>query len=225
MKSKKPSSFVKSVVLSVALSVGAILGLVHTMPEAQPDFQSVRQSVVYLERMVDGELEGFCSGVKITETEVLTAAHCDLDEPLYVHGYKAQIVKKDEEKDLMLLHVPVGSACPCVPNAVLTPKQDGKVYIVGFPLSAGQVVTEGTYQSEDEEGYILVTAPATYGNSGGGIFMWHDGHWVLIGILTKGTIIPLGGFFPAIIGHLNYGSGGTNIFKFLTDVREPRKAE
>lgn len=189
--------FVSSVVLSVVLSLGAVLGYVHINTV---DFTQLRQMTKQL-ATADGT--GFCSSVVVGPEMVVSAAHCDLQEgSIYVDGIQAKVVKKDEKQDLLLLHVPFLKGVPLeVGRAVM----DEVVYVVGFPLEAGQVVTQGRAQSI-VDGFQLFTAPVIFGNSGGPVFAVRHGQPVLVAIVSRGTLVPLGGMFPALVGHLNYGS-------------------
>lgn len=190
---------------------------------APSDFSQIRSAVKELkaEREVDGkkELAGFCSGVLLNEHTLLTAAHCDVERPIFVNGFRAVIVKKDAARDLMLLHLPVGLECPCVGVAGALPL-DSKVFVVGFPLDKGQVLTEGRYggnvRVDDVRGMVLFTAPVTYGNSGGGVFAFIRGRWALVGIVSRGTVIQAG-FVPIIIAHLNVGAGFDSIWAFIAE--------
>jgi hypothetical protein len=202
---------VKKILLAVALSLGLVSGCAQ-----KEDFSQIRGAVHELKfQNPDKKLVGFCSGVAITPTFMMTAAHCDLGQPIYVNGYRAFIVKKDPARDLMALHIPMGVNCPCVPDVRPEPERDTKVYTVGFPLDAGQVLTEGRWQSVNSKGDMLFTSPIIYGNSGGGVFLHNGKSWSLVGIVSRGTVIPLGGFVPALIGHLNYGAGGASILEFI----------
>lgn len=189
--------FVSSVVLSVVLSLGAVLGYVHINTV---DFTQLRQMTKQL-ATADGT--GFCSSVVVGPEMVVTAAHCDIEgQPIYINGVQAKIVKKDVKQDLLLLHVPSLKGAPLeVGRAVM----DEVVYVVGFPLEAGQVVTQGRAQSV-VDGSQIFTAPIIFGNSGGPVFVVRHGQPVLVAIVSRGTLVPLMGMFPARVGHLNYGS-------------------
>ncbi len=192
----------------------------HFVP-ADPDFSQIRGAVKELkaEREQDGkkEMVGFCPGVLLNEHTLLTAAHCDVQRDIYVGGFKAIIVKKDEQRDLMLLNLPRGMPCPCVSRAV-TPALDAPVYAVGFPMDKGQVLTEGRYggsvRVDDVRDMVLYTAPVTFGNSGGGVFAYVHGEWMLVAIVSRGTVANFG-FVPIVIGHLNVGAGYESITSFM----------
>lgn len=213
--------------LGVIVAVVLAVGLAGCSEPAEKDFARIRGAVKELKQMdpADGKVKVFCSGVMLKQGLLLTAAHCDTgkDVEVFVNGYKAIPVKVDVKRDLMLMYVPAGAPCPCV-GELSAVERDEKVYAVGFPLDAGQVLTEGRWQHEARDavgkelgftGQALYTAPATFGNSGGGVFVYRGGDWFLAGIVSRGTIIPLGGFIPAIIDHLQYGASADSISAFI----------
>ena len=153
-----------------------------------------------------GEL-GSCSGVVIDIGKVLTAAHCDAGDGVVmeVDGKKATKIKKDVERDLMLLDADV--VCPCLPVASKQPKEDTKVYAIGYPLGMAQVVTEGRvqgplfYDMSDPQGMqyrMLTTIAVVFGNSGGPVVIVENGQFKLVGIVSAVAIAPIMGFFPSL---------------------------
>jgi S1-C subfamily serine protease len=62
---------------------------------------------------------------------------------------------------------------------------------VGYPYSVGQIVTYGFvqtrwYDEDDGQVYLISTASAAPGNSGGPLFVIRDGQAYLIGIVVLG---------------------------------------
>lgn len=178
-----------SVVLSIALSVGAM----SVLPEQikKYDYQTLRQATWRLDLQNAFE-SGSCSGTFIKPQIMLTAAHCDIGGTFSVGGVKAVMVKKDVEKDLMLLYVPMYSGT--VKVAVDAPAVDEKVVIAGYPFGVAQYITEGRIQIgleiPEEMGpqpdYTAVSAMVVGGNSGGGAYVKVGLGYRLVGVVSKG---------------------------------------
>lgn len=200
----------KKLLASVALSIVAILGVIHLTPEAVPNYQEMRQAVWRMDlSSKEAKLDqvGFCSAVAIEPDLFLTAAHCDLnadeqfmlfgpqDTKFTIAGHPYTIVKKDVDKDLMLVYVP-GLNSSTVKFINFVPKQDSKVFVDGFPLGLVEFVTEGRLQDvaiipdilvgKKVPPFLAVSAPIAGGNSGGGLFVQVHGHFYLIGICSMG---------------------------------------
>lgn len=199
-----------SYVAVLVVSVAAIIGLYPSKPTE--DFTQVRQATwaLHLKGVepfwgapIDADI---CSGVAIKPDLLLTAAHCDVSDKipgsvLTVDGKTTIVVKKDVNKDLMMLFVPDLNS-PYVPVGTYVPLQDSPVVLVGYPLGLTQFVTEGRVQGSVElpEGiadhplpkFLAVSALGEPGNSGGGLFQLVDGKYVLVGITSmKGGMITL----------------------------------
>lgn len=149
------------------------------------DFSTPRAQVKYL----DGET-GSCSGVVLTPTVMLTAKHCDSAGAMTVNGKPVKVIARYADHDLMLLSGEF--TCPCASPARALPAIDEEVIVVGFPFGAQvgtQFVTLGRYQGPfaREPGAFSVSAHASPGNSGGGVFVYRTGQWQLVGILVSGT--------------------------------------
>lgn len=158
---------------------------------AAPDWSAPQSQV----KLIKG-LNGNCSGVVVAPGLVLTAKHCaDLAFPT-VDGKVATIVREAPAADLLLLQVDV--ACPCAvmdTNAIV----GERAIVVGYPfgdvLHYTQVTTEGIAWGVVQPGgnvggigeALVLTVPVGPGNSGGGVFVLHDGVWVFVGILVAGA--------------------------------------
>lgn len=199
-----------SVALSVAISLSAVFGMqIHESNQLDAYFaqrtltwQNVRASVVvYKDR---------CSGVMVAPGVLLTAAHCfsPSDTPL------DEVIKMDKDVDLMLVKAPQLD-CPCAPIAK-TSAVDDIVHAVGFPLMSGvQVLTSGRIQSLtlEKPGFMMISAPVIFGNSGGGIFN-SDGE--LVGIASSVAVYAVGfDGIPHIVPHMGSATNLETIKEFL----------
>jgi S1-C subfamily serine protease len=146
--------------------------------------------------------DSFCTVVVIAPEKALTAKHCvpqglAEDAPEIVvrkdgHEFKVTSVMHDAQgRDLALIKVE-GLGCPCAIPAEFPALQDEAVMIVGYPYGIGPITTFGHVQIRtglqdwDEHTYLLVTAKAGPGNSGGPLFVIRNGQPYLIGIVVLG---------------------------------------
>jgi S1-C subfamily serine protease len=110
--------------------------------------------------------------------------------------YPALPLKKQCEDDLALLGTT--APAPAVPIATSLPSLDEEVIAIGYPYGDVlrlQVVTYGRYQGATRRGLVAYTAQVSPGNSGGGLFVYQDGAWRLVGITSQvfahhGTPVP-----------------------------------
>lgn len=209
------------VILLAILAVLLLPGGASVAPQsAFAQIRAVTREIVAV-RVDDGKKKGYCSGVMVAPDLLLTAAHCDLSRApalkMTVNGQEAVLVRKDESRDIALLRVAAG--CPCL-AVIATPELDERVYVVGFPLDLGQVMTEGRYEGQAPDsdsngtGMIIYTAGSTYGNSGGGVFVRRDGEWKLIGIVSRSKSVG-SGFVSVPVPHLNLAAGKASIMQIL----------
>jgi S1-C subfamily serine protease len=139
--------------------------------------------------------EGSGSGILLEGGKILTASHvvgsgtsCTASTEGRV-SYPLKVGKNSPEVDLATLEF-IGEKPPVkgIPLAKQNPPQYTFVYIMGHPLGFDtQVLTSGAYQGDLDKlevpGIALVTAPITFGNSGGPVIAIENGHPVLIGIV------------------------------------------
>lgn len=177
----------KSLRLSLSYGILLLVLLTACSPFVQ-GLQEARDMVVF----INGEY-GFCSGVVISENRVLTAKHCEGVGAMTINGKPAKVLKTHPAADLILVEVEI--SCPCAPIASGLPQVDEEVIVVGFPfgndLGPMHVVTRGYVQGvrvarmgEIYGDTLILTASASPGNSGGGVFVMRNGQWVLVGILV-----------------------------------------
>lgn len=147
-------------------------------------------------KIVCGDSTG--SGVLLESGKILTASHvvgenknCTASTEGRV-SYPVRVSKNSPEVDLALLEFSgyVGSKPDVkgIPLAKQEPPQYAYVFVMGHPLGFDtQVFTSGTYQGDldkvDVPGIGLITAPITFGNSGGPVIAIENGKAVLIGIV------------------------------------------
>lgn len=157
-------------------------------------------------------LSNRCSGVVVAPGFVLTAAHCATADALeIVSGSKPTVVAiGDERLDYALVAYPPGQAlCPCARLASREADLDEPVLIVGYPYGVAQIVTFGLSQGvQDNERMpygrrLITTAQVAGGSSGGGVFVFRDGEFQLVGVLVEGA------------GHLSFAVPLADVRPFL----------
>ena len=196
------------------------------------DWQDIR-AVTY---SIRNDVENFCSATKVDPTHLLTAAHCTrIDDILVVRdgdtvvGH-AKTVNRTLLSDLALMEILDGVEGPYASVASLEALQDEEVVLAGYPLDAGEILTTGfvqgsTYREftngEETIGakYTIVTSPGTFGNSGGGLFVYRWGYgWQLIGVTSAMAMQPVFtdfGYGYAPYNHVIYTVSQPEIVKFL----------
>ena len=148
--------------------------------------------------MGNGSAVVLSPGVLLTAKHVAEAAPELFIEPQHI---KVKVLRVSKDHDLALVSAP-GVECPCVELAPYAPSIDDEVTIVGFPLNGTvktQIVTKGTLQGILENSYVT-TAPATFGNSGGGLFVNNK----LVGILVTMAGQPVPSPFGTMGTPVNY---------------------
>jgi S1-C subfamily serine protease len=185
------------------------LGLLVTPAIADSPYDYPRAETVKLSTET-----GVGSGVVLEPGIVLTAAHVAENEGLVssrkeglvgdILFLEDAIVRNNNQVDLALLWYREGVHCPCVKLAEYEAEVDEPVIVVGFPSGIAQVVTEGKSQGVQQEirtyvsnGFfsmelflgkrLVLTAPVSGGNSGGGVFVKRNNEWQLVGILVEGV--------------------------------------
>lgn len=162
-------------------------GCANVVPvPVKESFQELRDVTVFIETDM-----GSCSGVVVAPLHVLTAAHCD-GEGMKVEGKPAIVLKKDVEKDLMLVMTLITG--PSLPIASQRPDVDTKLFQIGFPHGIGEVVTEGRMQEmkvTDLPYHMLVSTLGSFGNSGGPIVVRTAEGYALVGI---SSMVAVAGF-------------------------------
>jgi S1-C subfamily serine protease len=163
--------------------------------------------------IVDRDGDVACSAVVVRPGVVRTAAHC-LPVIVTVDGLKPARMSLMYGTDAAIVEVP-GIQCPCATEADAPVAVGEQVMAAGFPFygqpqPSPQVITGPASVIERRTiNSIYDICPATEpmcvmdfimvepaildgGMSGGGAFVFRDGHWVLIGVNSVG-FGPVGG--------------------------------
>jgi S1-C subfamily serine protease len=226
---------VKKLLISALLACSSLLlpacttVVEKTVVQQQVDarFDALRNATVMLEMKDEsGKVTGSCSGVFISAHVLLTAAHCD-SEKLGIHGEGDAVkIRKDETKDLMLVFVEKNTKHVPIRRIANDAEIDAKVVTVGYPLGMVQAVTEGRVQGgvildgippeilERVSGYIVITSPIIFGNSGGPVFIETNEGYKLVGIVSALRVVGFG----TPITHLGLAVGPDAILKFLNGI-------
>lgn len=203
----------------------------------------VAQRVVIKQDKETGEIESasvvirpYCTGVWISNDEILTAGHCvqheegadPVDEKIYYVVQKevkevlddpaalhlGKVVAFDEDHDLALIKANAGGLVghEVASLAGELPGLGEHVYSVGHPRGMYWTYAEGTisaYRNESDVGKVIqVNATIWFGNSGGGIF---DGSGNLLGICSRLTKVP----------QMNYYVHLDSVKKFVKEFHAP----
>jgi S1-C subfamily serine protease len=147
--------------------------------------------------------DGNGSGVVVRPGLILTARHVAVYKGLVLTKGGAPgegvTVSEQEKVDLALIRYPLAeSACPCVKLADYEAELDEPVYVIGYPLGIAAMVTMGHAQgvmdvtTKDDWGNVyklgkrlVLTAGVQPGNSGGGVFVYRQGEYQLVGIMVE----------------------------------------
>lgn len=186
--------------------------------ESSPIYQELGQVTIALVRVDSGSnIRPYCSGVWISEKEILTAGHCiehddfgiisPIDDFVYyiiqkeVRGvgelpaaiHLGQVKYYSNETDLAIIKVALGGipAHKVAPLAMEMPGVGEMVHIVGHPRGLYWTFSDGAlsaYRHDTSIGSALqIDATVWFGNSGGGAF---DSSGNLIGICSRLTGVP-----------------------------------
>ncbi len=195
------AAFVFGITFSLSCSNGALSfrGVKTTQIDVVP--KMIKPYLASVELLtVSGRT--YCSGTIIKNEAgkpmaVLTAHHCidGQDNGIYIStAYdgiirKMLVVKIKSELDLALIisQEPMGRNGPYVRFAKKDPKVGEEIWVIGCPSGEPRVVTNGIVSKKQKSSdrvrnYLRITAPAYYGNSGGGIF---NKRGQLTGVLTN----------------------------------------
>ena len=132
-----------------------------------------------------------CSAVMIAPGLARTAAHClKMTSPVVtIDGYDYRVTEgyAASPRDVAVLIIP-GAPCPCARVADTALEIGDPVVAAGYPNGIALTVTYGEMQArvvlpQDGQEYLLVTARAMPGHSGGGVF---NQYGELVGTIVSG---------------------------------------
>ncbi len=141
------------------------------------------------------------------------------EEPVRV---AARVLVSDPFLDLALLeleaHPRLGPPAPLADRERLAEVDAfSPVWTVGSPLGTITLATEGRVSRADwrlgSQRYWMVSSPAFYGNSGGGVFL--DGDFVLAGVFAK--IYTHGGSSPQVVTHMGLAIPMDVVYDWLAE--------
>ena len=152
-------------------------------------------AVIVLMRTDPNVPNGACSGTVIAPGRVLSARHCDTGDAIRTPKGDFPVTERiapTRNVDALIFVAP-GVECPCIaPDLVLRLVEGDVVRAVGTPDglphdSSGRIlaIINASEIFPDEEGvYIMASAQSRPGVSGGGLFIFRDGAWRLVGIVV-----------------------------------------
>jgi S1-C subfamily serine protease len=144
----------------------------------------------------------------------------DRDEPLRV---PARMIAENPAADLALLRLDTADDLGPVARIAPLERLDGiepfsEVYTVGCPLGTSAQATRGEVTRTDwtvgDEPYWMVSSPAYFGNSGGGVFLQETNE--LVGIFSK--IYTHGSYRPQVVTHMGLAVPLDVIHAWLTEI-------
>ena len=138
-------------------------------------------------------------------------------------AYPVSMIEWDVPSDLALLRIEcsadLGHVAKIAPVSRI--EEMGvfrEIYTVGCPLGTAAQATDGMITREtwevDGEPYWMVSSPAYFGNSGGGVF--HGDTLELVGIFAK--IYTHGSYRPQVITHMGLAVPLDRLHSWLTEV-------
>jgi S1-C subfamily serine protease len=133
---------------------------------------------------------------------------------------RSTILGYDRQRDLAVLELEdheqgVGFVAALLPEG-LHPRLMDRVWAIGAGLGQPPFTTSGeiAHQRAVIQGYpyLLTTAPIIWGNSGGALFVRHDGRHVLVGVPSRVTAV-----FRAPVTHMAWSIPVVTVREFLRE--------
>ena len=177
--------------------------IIPTQNNAGPKFDvnaAYKSTVRLLAKVADGQIAA--SGFAIDEDHIMTAKHFCVDvgsADISINFYGSdgvtvlqrggvKIERMDKTYDLCILKLAGHGLLPVkIAKDYGALKLHSKVFLVGSPLGIFEVESEGQVAVKDlggTEQFLVVSVPATHGNSGAAIF---DENGEVVGVLVAGS--------------------------------------
>ena len=126
----------------------------------------------------------------------------------------AEVIKIDVEKDLAVLKLAVKWPYTSAKLAQSDPYLYQKCWISGHPHGVTDTyITEGRVQDLWDDGFVRYSAPTTFGNSGGPVFIREDGKYRLTSIVQRVHVEGMG----VAVNHLGLGALPDVVREFLKE--------
>lgn len=185
---QEPSVMLQSAVKIEVMNLDEVILLPGQPPQpADPHLLRPKKKQVHAGSgtVIDHGSDQRTGNPNVNHSIILTSEHVIEDAStifVYWHGLKmeARVIAQDHELDLALIEVPV-----YLPKAEMHfgPVEIGdSEWVVGYPFGLGISITSGFVSEEFLDKTIQGSASIWPGNSGGGIFVMRNGHYVLAGV-------------------------------------------
>lgn len=178
--------------LLAAVLALALLACAAPAPEAPKPLNPVTQALAHTEFLT----KMGCTGVRVAAGVLVTAKHCvpdDAKDGDPVEGTDGTLKWVSPTEDFVVIVEPVKGPEEFIP---LRKADLGEhIYVVGYPIQLGSreqelTVTDGIVAGPVNDQRMRITAPAYFGNSGGGV--WAD-DGSLVGIAVAIMVVRLPG--------------------------------
>jgi len=181
---------VRALLVGIALVVGA---LAFTKPVHSVTYP--RAAVVLVENS-----GGYGSAVVLQKGLLLSADHIavahEFESLTTRDGRGLSLVARSNNEDgVDLSAFSADVDCPCAEIAQREAQMDEALIVVGYPRGLVSTVSHGEsqgvlhvkFRGQSLGRRLVVSAQVAPGSSGGGVFAWRDGRWVLVGVVVEGN--------------------------------------
>ncbi len=157
----------------LALVAVALLGCAPSAPPEVPRPQSPVQSALAATVFLK---DAGCTGVRVGASRLVTAKHCVDDEAAAGDAFEGGVLLFiSPSEDFVVVSLPFLGRDEFIP--LRQAELAEHIYVVGYPVQLGSgkqelTVTDGIVAGPVNNYRMRITAPAYFGNSGGGV--WAD---------------------------------------------------